>query len=127
MGKYFSPFCKLQSCYWYQEKRNLAVQAHAEITIHVKSNVEVMHTLYATPKPLIITTVAPVPCVSNLPCIVALKNSRIISFMKVATSPFRSSHCYIIFHAYSVVICIGINPQRIFLSYPRKMAEQFYK
>ena len=29
---------------------------------------------------------------------------------QVATSSFRSSHCYITFHAYSVVICIEIKP-----------------
>ena len=31
----------------------------------------------------------------------------------------RSDHCYITFHAYSVVVCIGINQQRISFSYPR--------
>ena len=41
---------------------------------------------------------------------VALKNSRTIPFR--ALHPlFRSSHCYITFHEYSVVICIRINPQ----------------
>ena len=47
--------------------------------------------------------------------------------LQVATSPFRSSHCYITFHAYSVIICIGINPQRISFNYSGKMAEQFNK
>ena len=41
-----------------------------------------------------------------------------------ATSPFRSSHCCITFRAYSVIICIEINSQRISLNYPGKMAEQ---
>ena len=29
---------------------------------------------------------------------------------QVATSRFTSSHYYIVFHTYSVVICIGITP-----------------
>ena len=44
-----------------------------------------------------------------------------------ATLPFRSSHCYITFRAYSVIIFIEINSQRISFNYPGKMAEQFYK
>ena len=47
--------------------------------------------------------------------------------LQVATSLFRPSHCYITFHAYFVVISIGINPQQISYNYSRKMAEQFYK
>ena len=42
--------------------------------------------------------------------------------LQVATFPFRSSHCYITFHAFSVVIGIENNPQRILFIYPRKMA-----
>ena len=45
----------------------------------------------------------------------------------VATFSFRSSHGYIIFHAYSVVVCVGINQQRIYFNYSGKMAEQFFK
>ena len=41
--------------------------------------------------------------------------------------PLRSSQCCITLYAYSVVICIGVNPQRLSFNYPRKITEQFYK